>query len=378
MNDPDTIDIENLLKLARRKSVEGRTALAETVTDLFDSESKVLTARERALMYDILHRIIRDVEMAMRKRIAEYVADRSDVTFELAQLLANDEIEVAYPVLLKCEVLKDATLIEVVRNRTLEHQLAIAIRHEVSEAVSDALVEHGDESVINALLNNDNARISKATMETLVEQSRRVDTFQEPLLGRAELDPVLAKRMFLWVSAALRQLIVKQFQLDPETVDDLLEKAVFEELGQDDSAGKPTKTKQLAASLVEAKEVTPEMLISILEEGEVSLFVSVFARLAKIPEKLVMRILFEPGGEGLAIACKAVELEKVVFSSIFSLSRKARPSLRDTLARDLRRSLGLFDQMTDKSARKVLRLWQRNTDYLAAIRELEISSTKHA
>ncbi|MCG8510535.1 MAG: DUF2336 domain-containing protein, partial [Rhodospirillales bacterium] len=84
---------------------------------------------------------------------------------------------------------------------------------------------------------------------------------------------------------------------------------------------------------------------------------------------------FEPGGEGLSIACKALGLEKVVFSSIFTLSRKARPSLRKTLRRDLRRSLGLYDQMTEKAAKKVLRLWQRNTDYLSAIRELEISST---
>ena len=375
MNTNDKIDFEQLQQLARKKSIEGRTALAETVADFFDNESKVLTARERALMYDILHRIIRDVEMAVRKRVAEYVAERPDVNSDLANLLANDEIEVAYPVLLKSEVLKDAALIEVIRNRTLEHQLAIAIRHEVSEAVSDALVEYGDESVIKALLDNDNARISKATMETLVEQSRRIDTFREPILRRTELEPALAKRMFLWVSAALRQIIIQQFELDAETVDDLLEKAVFEELEGDGGVGKPTKTTELAASLVETKEVTPEMLISLLEEGEVSLFVSVFARLLKIRDNLVMRILFEPGGEGLSIACKALGLEKVVFSSIFTLSRKARPSLRKTLRRDLRRSLGLYDQMTEKAAKKVLRLWQRNTDYLSAIRELEISST---
>ncbi|MCG8509006.1 MAG: DUF2336 domain-containing protein, partial [Rhodospirillales bacterium] len=247
MNTNDKIDFEQLQQLARKKSIEGRTALAETVADFFDNESKVLTARERALMYDILHRIIRDVEMAVRKRVAEYVAERPDVNSDLANLLANDEIEVAYPVLLKSEVLKDAALIEVIRNRTLEHQLAIAIRHEVSEAVSDALVEYGDESVIKALLDNDNARISKATMETLVEQSRRIDTFREPILRRTELEPALAKRMFLWVSAALRQIIIQQFELDAETVDDLLEKAVFEELEGDGGVGKPTKTTELAA-----------------------------------------------------------------------------------------------------------------------------------
>jgi len=103
------------------------------------------------------------------------------------------------------------------------------------------------------------------------------------------------------------------------------------------------------------------------------MFISVFAGMTKLAEKLVMRMLFEPGGEGLAIACKSIGLDKMIFSSIFSLSRKARPNLRKTLQRDLRRSLGLYDQMSQEAAYKVLRLWQRDTEYLTAIRELEVS-----
>lgn len=375
MIEKNALDIQDLYRLARQKSVEGRTALAATVADFFSAESHVLTPRERALMFDILHRIIRDVEMSVRKKVAQYVGSSGDAPRELVTLMANDGIEVAYPVLLESRVLKDNDLVEVIRNRTLEHQLAIAIRQDVSEEVANALVEHGDESVIRTLLKNPNARISKATMETLVEESRRVDTFREPILERRELGPELAKRMFLWVSAALRKVILDKFELDPETVDDLLEKAVFEELSSTEADIRaPEKRSELASTLVESQEITPELLVSILEEGEVALFVSVFQKMTGIKERLVMRMLFEPGGEGLVIACKAVGLSKVIFTSIFSLSRKARPALRKSMERDLRRTLGLYEQMTQDSARKVLRLWQRNTDYLAAIRELEIAS----
>ena len=375
MTEKNTLDIQDLYRLARQKSVEGRTTLAATVADFFAAESHLLTARERALMFDILHRVIRDVEMSVRKKIAHHVATSRDAPGDLVTLMANDTIEVAYPILIESLVLKDADLIEVMRNRTLEHQLAIAIRQDLSEEVSGALVEHGDEGVIRTLLKNSNARISKATMETLVEESRRVDTFREPILGRRELGPELAKRMFLWVSAALRKVILEKFELDSETVDDLLEKAVFEELTSTEAdIRRPEKRSELAETLVESQEATPELLVSILEEGEVALFVSVFRKMTGLKEKLVMRMLFEPGGEGLVIACKAIGLEKVIFTAIFSLSRKARPALRTTLQRDLRRCLGLYSQMTQDSARKVLRLWQRNTDYLSAIRELEIAS----
>ncbi|MBE0533322.1 MAG: DUF2336 domain-containing protein [Rhodospirillales bacterium] len=369
------LDIQDLYRLARQKSVEGRTALAATVADFFSSEPQVLTPRERSLMFDILHRIIRDVEMSVRRKVSEYIATTRDAPEELVNLIANDTIEVAYPVLIKSPVLKDNDLIEVIRNRTLEHQLAIAIRQDVSEVVSDALVEHGNESVICTLLKNQNARVSKATMEALVEQSRRIDTFREPVLGRRELGPELAKRMFLWVSAALRQVILEKFDIDADTVDSLLERAVLEELqSAEEDIRKPEKRAELADALLSSQEVTPKLLVSILEEGEVALFVSVFKKLTGLKEKLVMRMLFEPGGEGLAITCRAVGLEKVIFTSIFSLSRKARPNLRATAQRDLRRALGLYDQMTEEAAHKVLRLWQRNTGYLTAIRELEISS----
>ncbi|MBL6946178.1 MAG: DUF2336 domain-containing protein [Rhodospirillales bacterium] len=368
------VDIDELYRLARQKSVEGRSALAETVTDLFSGESGVLTSRERALMFDILHSIIRDVEMSVRKRIGAQVAERDDAPGGLVNLLANDDIEVAYPVLVKTNVIKDNELVEVIRNRTLEHQLAIAIREDVSEIVSHALVECGDGTVVRTLLDNKNARISRITMETLVEQSRRVNTFHEPILRRRELGSNLAKRMFLWVSAALRQTIVDKFELDQETVDDLLEQAVFDEIeSMETEERNPQKRTELATTLMQNKEATPELLLAILEQGEVSMFVSVFTEMTKLSEKLVMRMLFEPGGEGLAIACKSIGLEKMVFTAIFSLSRKARPNLRETLQRDLRRSLGLYDQMTEEAAKKVLRLWQRNTEYLTAIRELEVS-----
>ncbi len=76
----------------------------------------------------------------------------------LLKMLANDEIEVAGPVLKKSTVLQDLDLVEVIRNRTIEHQLAIAVREHVSERVSGALVEAGHEWVITTLLSSPHHR----------------------------------------------------------------------------------------------------------------------------------------------------------------------------------------------------------------------------
>ncbi|MDP6603590.1 MAG: DUF2336 domain-containing protein [Rhodospirillales bacterium] len=77
--------------------------------------------------------------MPVRRIVSQQLANVPDVPEALVRLLANDDIEVAYPILVYSELLRDADLIEVIRHRTQEHQLAVAIRNEVSETVSNAL-----------------------------------------------------------------------------------------------------------------------------------------------------------------------------------------------------------------------------------------------
>ena len=375
----ESVNTDYLLQLARDKSMAGRQELAETISDLFLGNTKSLSDRERALTYDILSQVIHDVEMGVRRNISEQLAKLPNAPHDLALLLANDDIEVAYPILAYNKVLQDADLIEVIRHRTLEHQLAIAIREEVSEAVSDALVQTGKERVVRTLLENPNAAISSSTMDYLIEQSQRIDSFHEPILNRGDLDPSLAQRMFMWVSAALRQYILDTHDIDPDTIDDLLEKAALEAIGsQSGPSGSSNKAQELVARLADDDAVTPDLLVALLQEGEIPLFVTMFQRLTGLRERLVKRLLFEPGGEGLAIACKSAGLGKAIFSSIFTLTRKARPGSETSMRREIRHVLNLYDHMTEEAAQHVVRRWKRNVGYLAAIRELEVSTVGHA
>lgn len=371
---PETIDAEHLFELARDKSAEGRNALAEAISDLTLESTRVLSERERALTFDILGRVIHEMEMSVRRTVATRLADMRDAPRDIVRLLASDDIEIAYPILTKSGVLLDADLIEIIRHRTLEHQLAIAIRHQVSEAVSDALVEVNDENVISTLLSNQNAKISQSTMEYLVEESRRIDAFQEPILGRKDLDSKLVERMFLWVSAALRQTIMEDWDLDPATVDALLEEATVNEVkSATRSSGPKTKAEELVCNLAEDEIVTPDLLLRALQDGEVTLFVGMLKQMTGLRTVLINRIVFEPGGEGLAIVCKSLEMEKDTFADIFTLTRNARPAAAKTLQRDFRKIISLYDRITLASAAEVVERWQRGTNYLAALRDLEIS-----
>src|SRR3546814_9310917 len=103
--------------------------------------------------------------------------------------------------------------------------MAIALRNDVSAAVAEALVEKAGPDVIEALIRNPDATLSRRAMEMLVAESKRFDRFQEPLLSRADLPPELAYRMYWWVSAALRDYILKRFEIDPGKIDALIQSA---------------------------------------------------------------------------------------------------------------------------------------------------------
>jgi uncharacterized protein (DUF2336 family) len=370
-----TLDAPYLLALARRKTVASRNALAETIAQLFSQDSQSLNDREFALMADILRRVLKEIEVSVRRRIAAEFASRPDVPRDLLTFLANDEIDVAYPVLSQSPVLRDADLIEVIRNRTLEHQLAVAVRAGVSEAVADELVGTGNETVITELLKNPDADISRATLAYLVEQSRRVGGYREPILSRKELPEDLARRLVLWVSAALRKVIVDRFRLDPAEVDALLEEAALsDDLGDSEQGDAPAAVERLAEELSAAGRNDADLMISALQNGEVSLFITLFSRATGMREILVRRMLFEPGGEGLAIACKAMGLAREDFSVIFLFSRKARPVPASMLRDEHTAVMELYDHMTREACETVLARWRRDHNYLKALLAIDEAS----
>ena len=125
-DDEPSLNVGDLLELARDKSIEGRTRMVAIVGDLFFDTQTVLTDRERGLMTDILRQLIHDVEMSVRKLLAQRLATEPFAPRELVVSLANDDYEVAHPILVESVVLQDIELIEIIRHRSLEHQLAIA------------------------------------------------------------------------------------------------------------------------------------------------------------------------------------------------------------------------------------------------------------
>jgi len=112
-------------------------------------------------------------------------------------------------------------------------------------------------------------------------------------------------------------------------------------------------------------------VIQTLRKGKVAMFESLFAQLTGLRSKLVRRFVFEPGGEGQAIACKSVSMSKPDFGSIFLLSRSARPGDKKVDPDEVTTALTFYDHIKPETAQKVVARLKLDPDYLYAIKQVE-------
>lgn len=364
-------DMSALFDLAHRKSREGRAKLYEDVWSLFEGDSKGLSDAEKGIMTDILRRLSHDVEMSVRRRLAERLAANADAPPELAAMLANDQIEVAYPILIDSRALHDADLIEVVRHRTLQHQLATAMRKDISSDVCNALADSGNDDVIVAMLENDSASISSALMEHLVAESERVDAYQKPLLRRPDLPKNLAKRMYAWVSAALRQFIMDNYTLDQaeldESIGNAMQDAVEDTFGGEDHSD---PSERLVEKLHAAGQLNTGFALKSLRQGEVHLFEIALAKLCGLRTDLMRRLVYEPGGEALAMACRALDMDLQVFLTIFDLTRVAQGGNLQQQKQARSHLQQFYGNLAEADAISVVRRWRQDPEYLQALNQL--------
>jgi uncharacterized protein (DUF2336 family) len=378
MKDQDQ-DLHSLMRLALDKSIEGREQLTARIAQLSLEREHLLSDQERDLIFDILDKLIHEFELPIRERLADRLSRNPAAPRALIVALANDEFSVAQPVLLRSTLLSDEELICIIHHRSRQHQIAIARRRDISEAVTDELAGTQDSDVITALLENQSARISKATLAYLTEQAQHIDSYQEPLVRRQDLTNDLAMRLYWVVAANLRAEILESYDIHPTSLDDALESAVLEMAAETRDAGSNLEKSaaELARSMAREQPVTAALLIKSLRQGQVPLFEALFEEWSGIAMPRRAEILYGAGGEGLAIACLALGVSKQDFATIFLLSRSANSGGQKTSPGDLARATRLYDKTKREDAQHVLRSWQRTPGFQAAVEDLEINKAKH-
>ncbi|MBV8653082.1 MAG: DUF2336 domain-containing protein, partial [Alphaproteobacteria bacterium] len=307
------------LVLARDREPEVRVDLAAKIARLAPGLSREAHERLRKMTYDVLDILVRDQVTRVRQVIAETLKDVADAPPEIIQRLARDyEIAVAGPVLQFSPLLSDADLLEIIGGKPIAGAVeAVARRHQLREAVTDAIGASGDTAAITALLENKSAQIREETLDRLVDRAPGVIAWHRPLVSRPILPGGAALKLARFVAANLLDMLRARRDLDPETTQEV-STIVMRRLSEEGLvAAAPEKDKAPAAPSIDAAlerarrlqaagTLNDEAVTSALHQGDRSFVRAALSLLADLPVEGVDRVLGAHSAKGIvALAWKA-------------------------------------------------------------------------
>jgi uncharacterized protein (DUF2336 family) len=349
----DMSDMGRLAQLAMNpQNGASREEIYLAVASLYRIQGTGLNDRERELMREILRRLTRDVEMAIRIALAQRLADDSTAPHDLILLLVDDSIEVARPLILGSPLLTESDMLRLIAEADLSHQEAVAGRPHIGLPVTAALAMSEAPSVLMALVRNATAKISSSTYETLVEKSRALSGLQEPLIRRPDLPPVLATHMCDWVSDALKTYIQTNYNVAPKRVDAALTdvNAALNREPPPPQTPPADSAQKLVEKLAASGQLKAGFLMRVLSQGQADLFELAFARLLNVEIEQFRKSFYEGGARVVALSCRAAGIDRSVFPTVFNLSRQARGMQTSLTAPDIAAADTIFTGFTRQSA----------------------------
>ncbi len=363
-----------LLGLARDRSEGARMQLAGMLADMFLVDGVALNAREEQLVNELLDSLLKTKDSNVRHELIKKFSDAIQMPRNMAVRFASDDIDVARAVLLTNDSLTEEDLTNVIQTQSADHACAIAARRAVSEAVADALITTGDIRVMQLVAENLGAKLSSYALGLLAEASRVTMSLHKPLMERPELTPDMASRLYWIISQDLRRLTLQRFGVALGQLDTALANTIDEKLNENLLIKNDEVAMiSLAEWLEERMAIAPKLLPQILRLGHFRLFNIVLSRLGNLSLTLVDIIVAEAGGRTLAALCRAINIDKANFVSIFLLSRGARVDDQIVHPRELSLALAAYDRLPVDVAKDLLASWRENPNYILRRYESQVA-----
>ena len=278
--------------------------MVSRLSDLLMLSVDKFTLSERALVSEILTRLLDQVDAKSRARLAVRVARMAKPPAEVLQKLARDEFSVAEPILRESAALCDLDLIAIVQNCSLEHRQVIVSRKKLTSALADTLIESDDVVILEQLLRHEGVVFSQQTIVELARKSQIHPSLQSLLISRSELTPRLAYSVFWWMPSNIRLKILKKFSVSRRLVQEAIADAV---MGGDINPKTEDPYEKEALQFLLGREhdrrAPIDAILDHLRQGRHVEAVEGFVKDAEISRETVLRIFNDRGGKALAVLC---------------------------------------------------------------------------
>lgn len=341
-----------------------RRQLLKRLADVVCLPSNRVNAFERAMTGDLLVEMLREAELADRVRVSRRLAGLVEIPASLVRVLLRDDVEAARPLLEGSNALTDSDLLRCIRETTEGHRRAVAGRRAVSEVVCEALIEVGERRVVELLLRNPGARLSQWAVDSVVARSRTEGEYVPLLLKRPELRPSQAYVMFWWADADARRTVLTRFAVSREVLQEAA--ADVFPMAAEEGWSDPLSRKALQfierrqrnrAAVAKSPFASLDEAVAAARGGLNRTLAQEISYLAGVKPMTGAKLFTDPGGEPLAVLCKATGLPRAALRDLWKGLRRREALPDGSVDPALERALICYDSVAVDRAQTVLRYW---------------------
>jgi hypothetical protein len=330
---------------AARLVASARARVAAAAADLRLPEGDRLTEWQRRTMLALLHRLVRSAEDDLRSALAERLpADENEA---LHASLSSAQVDLAAP-LLEDASFWDPALVALLLRRAEEHRLQMGA---------------ADNALLIELAGSDDDVVAGEAMAMLVAQSRRLDSFREPLLLRTELPAELEHSLVWTVAASLRRYMVVSHDLAPPVADRALAEAAGALLARyDEGETFAALALRLVRALDAGRRLDDRTVARMAGEAGLPLLLAALGVRAGLPADACWELAADPGARGAVLLLRAAGLSREAAGAIlFALHGDGEAVLAE---------FDRFDGVDAADAAALLSLWRADPAYRAAVASL--------
>jgi uncharacterized protein (DUF2336 family) len=334
-------------------TVARRVETLRRVTDLFISGAVEFSDNQIALFDDVFQCLMHHIETSAKALLSNRLApiDRAP-PLTVRALAFDDLIEVAAPVLSQWERLDDEVLIETARNKSQAHLMAISTRKVLSGAVTDVLVQRGNDEVVQSTVNNPGAEFSERGFTKLINRAEANDGLAT-CLG---LRPNIPRHVYLKLLAKASATVRAKLEAANQPIVQEVSNAVREvtRLARSAPSAMTEQTAiahALVKSLYEDGRLDEFQAASFAEAGKFDEANAAIAALANVSVSIAENMMVETRAEGVMILAK---ISGMSWSTVRSII-KMRDELAGKEPSDLENCKATYERLRPSTAQQVLR-----------------------
>ena len=345
--------IAELEDAVRGGSSARRVETLRQVTDLFLNDGERLSDDQVKVFDEVLCLLIARVETRAKAELSKRLAPLDYAPFEVIQHLAwDDEIEVAGSVLANSSRLGTDVLVEIASSKGQDHLLAISGRPNRPAAVTDVIVDRGENQVIRKLANNAGARFSEGGYSNIIARASADDELVEILGLRGDLPENCMRDLLRRAKDAVRARLLA---IAPPAVQEEIKKVLNIIAREAPPPGRSFGVAEEYVKLMKGlNELDDAAVYNFAESKKFDEVTVAIALLNEMPIEMMARLMEGPRADLLLIPCRSARLNWPTVESILR-NRPVMPSVNEQTLQIAERD---YRKLSMETAQRTVRFWQ--------------------